>query len=139
MSAPIQSLEHRRSYILGGNAKVTIVSLRSGARFTYLIKRKDLEDGRFLHFVSVLNGPDNSSDFEFIGTIFGGDRYRHGTRSRIAPDAPSAKAFEWSWRNLGSPEIEVWHSGECSRCGRELTDPESIARGLGPTCAEKSL
>lgn len=28
-------------------------------------------------------------------------------------------------------------SGECSCCGRELTDPQSIQRGIGPICAEK--
>jgi len=28
-------------------------------------------------------------------------------------------------------------SGECSCCGRELTDPRSIERGIGPICAEK--
>lgn len=28
-------------------------------------------------------------------------------------------------------------TGQCSCCGRELTDPESIARGIGPICAEK--
>ena len=25
----------------------------------------------------------------------------------------------------------------CSSCGRELTDPESIERGVGPDCAER--
>lgn len=28
-------------------------------------------------------------------------------------------------------------SGECSCCGRELTDPRSIERGIGPICAAK--
>ena len=28
-------------------------------------------------------------------------------------------------------------SGECSCCGRELTDPRSIERGIGPICATK--
>jgi hypothetical protein len=28
-------------------------------------------------------------------------------------------------------------SGECSCCGRELTDPKSIERGIGPICATK--
>jgi hypothetical protein len=28
-------------------------------------------------------------------------------------------------------------SGRCSVCSRDLTDPESIARGIGPVCAEK--
>lgn len=28
-------------------------------------------------------------------------------------------------------------TGMCACCGRELTDPESIERGIGPICAEK--
>lgn len=28
-------------------------------------------------------------------------------------------------------------TGSCSCCGRELTDPKSIALGIGPICAEK--
>jgi hypothetical protein len=28
-------------------------------------------------------------------------------------------------------------SGCCAVCGRDLTDPESIARGIGPICAER--
>jgi hypothetical protein len=28
-------------------------------------------------------------------------------------------------------------SGECSCCGRELTDPQSISQGIGPICARK--
>lgn len=28
-------------------------------------------------------------------------------------------------------------SGECSCCGRKLTDPQSIERGIGPVCATK--
>jgi len=139
MTAPIENPKHRRAYMLGGNCKVTIVSLKSGARFTYQIKRKDLEDKRFLHFVSVLQGPDNQADFSFLGTIFGGEQYRHSGKSHITPDAPSARAFAWSWGHLDSPDIEVWHSGECSRCGRELTDPASIERGLGPVCAERAM
>jgi len=27
--------------------------------------------------------------------------------------------------------------GQCSCCGRELTNPESVARGIGPICAER--
>jgi hypothetical protein len=136
--AEITDPKDRHAYMLGGRCKVTIVSKRSGTRFTYDILRKDLEDGRFLHFVRVLQGPDNTQDYTFIGTIFGGQQYRHSQKSPIGPDAPSAKAFAWSWDHLDSQDFEVWHSGKCSRCSRELTDPESIRRGLGPVCAEKS-
>ena len=28
-------------------------------------------------------------------------------------------------------------TGACACCGRPLSDPESVARGIGPICAEK--
>jgi hypothetical protein len=49
------------------------------------------------------------------------------------------KAMEWLWTKLmigHIPEtIAVLHDGRCGACGRLLTDPESILRGLGPKCA----
>lgn len=33
------------------------------------------------------------------------------------------------------PDVQA---SRCARCGRPLTDPESIARGMGPVCAEKA-
>lgn len=34
------------------------------------------------------------------------------------------------------PQAEVLPATHCRICGRELTDPESIERGIGPTCYE---
>lgn len=34
-------------------------------------------------------------------------------------------------------QFHVYHTGICGRCGRELTDPESIKAGIGPTCRNK--
>lgn len=31
----------------------------------------------------------------------------------------------------------VHNSINCRRCGRKLTDPESIAKGIGPVCEGK--
>lgn len=141
MNAPVPP-PHRKAYLLAGDAKVTIVSKKTGDRFTYRVKAKEEIQGtlgastpKTLHFVSVLTGPDNEEDFRFIGTIFDAKVYVHGKKSHISPDAPSAKAFQWVWANLESEAFELWHSGRCARCHRELTDPESIERGLGPVCA----
>ncbi len=30
--------------------------------------------------------------------------------------------------------LEIRHSGKCGRCGRTLTTPESLDRGIGPEC-----
>jgi hypothetical protein len=35
------------------------------------------------------------------------------------------------------PNIEVYHTGNCSYCGRELTDPVSLEVGIGPICRSK--
>lgn len=135
MSSALLAPLWRKPYILGGKAKITLVSTKSGCRFTFRIRAKEVEENRTLYFVSVLTGPENTSDFSFLGTIFNGERYAHGSRSKIAPDAPSAKAFSWLWSHLASEDVEVWHSGRCGRCNRELTTPESIERGIGPVCA----
>jgi hypothetical protein len=131
-----------KTYTLAGNARVTLVSGATGARFTYRIsksKARANDDRPPVHFVALLSGPDNGADYTFLGTIFADGTFRHGRNSRIAKDAPSARAFDWAWDYLLDenlpPRAEVWHVGRCGRCGRALTVPESIASGLGPVCA----
>lgn len=42
-------------------------------------------------------------------------------------------------QNRFSVLAEFWHSGRCSKCGRELTDPVSIENGLGPVCGSRTM
>lgn len=140
-NAQFSNGEVARAFILAGNATVTLVSGATGARFTYRIREKEMRDGKTLHFVSLLSGPNNCEDYVFLGTIFSDAAYRHGRKSRIADSAPSARAFAWCWRFLAAgdlpPNVEVWHEGRCGRCARVLTVPESIASGIGPICATR--
>ena len=60
-------------------------------------------------------------------------------RSRLAQDAPSAKAFEWLFRQLSAghplpPQVRLCHCGKCGRCGKTLTVPHSVESGFGPEC-----
>lgn len=119
-------------FIYAGKAMLTVVGAKD--RFTYKIKIAD--DGN-LHFVSVLNGPDNWSNYQYIGFIRDGQLIA-GKKGH--PDAASYKAFAWTLAHLvKNPEqiaepLEVWHEGKCGRCGRKLTVPESIDQGYGPEC-----
>lgn len=133
MSAQLEPA-FRKDFLLAGRAKVTLVSKKTGTRFTYKVTKS--RDN--LHFVAVLVGPDNQGDYRYMGSIFDETRFRSTKGSKVGPDAPSFRAFAWAWEHLDSDHFELWHSGSCSRCGRELTNPESIQRGLGPTCAEKA-
>lgn len=127
-----------KSFILAGNATFTLVNEESGNRFTFKVVRPD-EDTP--HFVKVLTGSDNEDDFTFLGTIFNKRDFRHGRRSRITPEAQSAKAFNWAWPRILSdglpPQVKVFHEGRCGRCGRKLTVPESIESGIGPECSKR--
>ena len=131
-----------RAFLTGGNATVTLVSTKTGTRFTYKIRAAD--DGK-VHFVSLLNGPDNESDYKYLGRIARGVTFWAGRKvpkaGDIGPEAPSSAAFAWTWRqilNNALPDtLEVWHEGRCGRCNRKLTVPSSIASGWGPECADK--
>ena len=138
-------------FLEAGRAILTIRSRRSGERFTYRFRRPDATDDQAPAarpiFVSVLRGPDNSTDYVFIGTIFPTSsvcEVRPSRATKVGANAPSAKAVRWFLEcayggDRGAARltklVEVWHEGRCGRCGRLLTVPESVRRGIGPECA----
>jgi hypothetical protein len=136
---PFATAVEARRYMTAGKAVVTLVSVRTKARFTYRLTVSD--DGQAI-FVAVLNGPDNSSSYKYLGRI-ARDIFWEGRKvprdGDISRDAPSMRAFSWAWRMMlrGSipADLEVWHEGACGRCGRRLTVPESVASGFGPECS----
>jgi hypothetical protein len=133
--AVIEGQEAIRRFVMAGNSTFTLVSRKTGTRFTY--KVQVAKDGN-MHFVKALTGQDNENSFTYFGYIRR-DVFLHGKKSRIGIDAPSVKAFAWFWRRLVSggnlAAMEFYHEGHCGRCGRKLTVPESIRTGLGPECA----
>lgn len=142
----LASVDAAMTFILAGNARITLVSKKTGTRFSYRIRAKQ-DDGAAkdalpkLWFVSVLTGSDNESDYTYLGQIWADSNlYAHGRKSKIGSNAPSARGFAWMWHRLVvsqqlPADLEIWHEGQCGRCGRALTVPESIARGIGPECA----
>lgn len=129
-------------FMLAGNATFTLRNNLTGNHFTYRIKKgkqSRISSGEPPHFVQLLSGPDNTSDYQFMGTIFDSETYRQGKKSRIGSNAPSNMAFSWLWDAMTKcktiPEhIDVMHAGKCGRCARKLTDPVSIETGFGPHC-----
>lgn len=140
-------------YITAGRATVTVRSTATGARLTFKFKgaKSELNDqgpnNRHARtfWVSVLRGPDNTSDYMFLGGIKeDGNGCWHvvgRSRSKVTDDAVSVKALHWMAAALSRPDdkfvaqAQWWHEGRCGRCGRKLTVPESINTGLGPECA----
>jgi hypothetical protein len=100
---------------------------------------KGFKDRPETQIASFLSGSDNESDYTGFATVTGQNvavwkRFRDG-------DTLITKALEFV---LKKPEDAATYgmayameSGNCYRCGRTLTVPASIHRGLGPECAKK--
>lgn len=49
----------------------------------------------------------------------------------------AAAVMNWLNGDASEDKAEYYESNECGRCGRQLTDPVSIDRGIGPECYSK--
>jgi hypothetical protein len=131
-----------KEFMTAGKALFTLKNEETGNRFTFKVS-KPKDENKNMFFVSVLNGPDNYSNYMYMGCIF--DKTFKLTRnSKVTQAAPSYRAFNRLWDmitgNHDLPEqVKVLHNGKCARCGRRLTVPESIESGFGPHCLEKAL
>jgi len=137
-----------RDYIIAGKALVTAESEKTGNHLTFKVKQcKDYDGNKVKRwFVSVLSGPDNEDSYSYIGLLDGRGgvavpEFRLTAKSRYPETATCVRGFKYMWSHLVAgnlpPSMTLRHHGKCGRCGRTLTVPESIDRGIGPECWEK--
>jgi hypothetical protein len=114
-------------------ADFTIKSLATGKDYTYAISRSEFK-GKWYTHIKVETG---YLEFKRLGSYFNGKIYQKGQ----VVDSPSAVAIGFVLKKVEEGKIEfldanveVMHKGCCLRCGRALTDAQSIERGLGPVC-----
>lgn len=120
------------------NATYTVVMDASEADWDTVRIRpwKSRADGS--RVLAMLVGPDNGTDYVGVGTIhpdgtvslwsdYRGNRRIEGVVARLAASsAEDHDAMRHGYALL---------SGRCARCGRVLTVPASLHRGVGPECA----
>lgn len=128
------------NYITSGKGTFTIVG--NSTRYTFKAGQSKDDQGNLSPvFIKVLTGPDNTSDYQYIGFLRLNDILNLQAGRKGNQQHPAFKALWWvlqaalrgKWDAL--QQVEFWHEGTCGRCGRALTVPESIERGLGPKCA----
>lgn len=131
-------------FILAGHAIFTVSNGR-GEHYTFRVTKKENDDGRPpVWFVSLLTGPNNESDYTYLGLL---DvalwRIRLTQKSRMTAESKPVKVFDWTLARVREGQdgkmlpagYKIHHEGKCGRCGRTLTVPESVTSGLGPECA----
>lgn len=131
-----------KSLVLAGNATITLESGATGKHFTYKIKRCENDDN--LYFVRLLTGEDNEKSYTYIGCYYADSGYFHPVKKYASIDRTgwpkSMRAIHYLFVKIDDvpDNLHVYHAGKCCRCGRKLTTPESIEKGIGPEC-EKYL
>lgn len=133
--------ENARKFALAGNATFTLVSEDTQKRFTYRMSKCDKNAA--LYFIEVLVGSDNVSDYRYCG-CYNNDtcKFTPTVSYRNSPTyawPASLRAIQYFLCNIDnlSCKLHMYHEGKCARCGRKLTTPESITRGIGPECLRR--
>jgi len=141
-----------KDFILAGNA---IFTVREGdEHLTYRIKKPTHEKGRKLslsernnkpYFIGKLVGPDNTSDYRYLGVLnentfevnlTGKSMYTKSSKAVQVLEL-ALGAIRENDMSILSPNMEILAPKYCGRCARLLTVPESIENGIGPECFTK--
>ena len=135
------TIELDRNFFFGGNATFTVESDVTGAWRTYKI-RQFKKTERFptpTYGVFLLAGPDNQNSYAYIGMVDKATGFFRLTKnSKRNENSPDVIIFKWVMQGVFNGMVlrggHIHHEGKCGCCGRTLTVPESIKRGIGPEC-----
>ena len=128
-----------KNFVLGGKAIFTLDLNEEYAfsndlkdHYTFKVSKKENpENERYpvTYFVSLLTGPDNTSNYTYLGLLDPAVRLLNRTLNLVWNENTEA---------IQTAGFDLHHEGRCGRCGRVLTVPESILSGFGPECAGKA-
>lgn len=122
------------------NAFYTVVDAATGEQATFKIEQtpSHWEKPRGTQVVYVLTGPNNESDYTFIGWLSSNRLFRKGSKSTFSEQS---KTIRLLYKLLNSSDTLEYGqafalmSNRCFKCGALLTNAESAIFGLGPKCA----
>lgn len=133
-----------KTFVLAGRAVFT-VSNPAGERYTFRVTHKPAA-GKWAEtwFAALLTGPNNESDYTYLGIVEPEGKVRLTGKSPYPETALPVKvlafALRVAWGVQKLPDGYAFHhEGKCGRCGRTLTVPESVESGIGPECAKMML
>src|SRR6266704_490174 len=105
MTHKFHSASDASAFVMAGNAIITVSSAKTGARFTFrIVAPKHNYDDKIkpeqakVHFVCLLTGPNNTSDYTYMGVLrhtVAGLAFQLTAKSRMTEDAPAMKAFRY--------------------------------------------
>jgi hypothetical protein len=140
-------------FALAGRSVFTVVAgddctiATPGERFTIKFARPKPKGGSTApspcRFAYVETGGSGRARWSYLGWFLETSPDLRPGKSRVPRSDPAAAiaeacaiaAVEGSLP--GTNVVSIYHNGACGACGRKLTDPVSIATGLGPECTKR--
>ena len=138
-SAQFHNPADLQTYCFGGRGVVTLHNPVTNVHHTYYIKKPQNEDEfpQDVYFVYAVHVAEGINKCFYIGMIEQG-KFRLTRASRYATHTAIVKGANYLMRMMHDikafRKMNVYHEGMCSVCGRPLTSPKSLHRGIGPKC-----
>lgn len=120
-------------FVLGGRAFFVLYSQATGNQFRFkVVECRDIPGWNLFDFTGL--------EKKRIGWISDTHIIKWADPLPIRNEEAAA-AFRYFWKKLLIQQVpdrlEILHTGNCSVCGRELTDAISLTFGIGPECRKK--
>lgn len=113
---------------------IITVKLVNGRHFTYRISTPKSGYLKDRQIVELLVGPNNQQDYKGWGFITKTGAIRIWNKQYTEAFIKHAELL----MGLAENHVSEWfQAGRCMKCGRVLTDPDSIELGMGPVCGGK--
>lgn len=127
-----------KDYCMGGNAIVTLTS-PTKVHHTYYIRAPYKEDkADFTSDVRFVYALAEEDQWKYVGQLLKDGTIFRATKNSVYGTASQVfKGVKYLVKMMNSDfdtPMMLQHEGCCSKCGRRLTDPVSIERGIGPKC-----
>ena len=153
VSSGVISNDKALEFMLAGCSEFIMKSGKTGHKLRYKLDKKlstqmKNSDGSLGgDYIYWLNTAESNGTFVYAGVLFFDNKTKQfkfgkGARGNLNYNDVRVKSILYVLNRLYKGEtsvnVEIYHVGKCGRCGKRLTDPESIERGLGPMCAKAS-
>lgn len=135
-----------KEFILGGNADFTIqqdpVNGNNGFAVKYRVVRNDNGSCWFVYTEIATTGQSlisQGKNLVYQGYLKRDMSFNVGKKGVSDYNVSAIKGLLWVLNRADNlPDVvHIYHHGRCSKCGRKLTDVESLRCGLGPTCRKR--
>jgi len=136
-----RALAYLLSPLPGHTCVVTARSISTGQHFIYHVKKSPVKDvgHGYLRVNVQCSGENDANETRPVGTCYLSHK-GFLAAPKVDARAPSVRAWAWLWASIRQggdklPEgLELWHEGNCGRCGKALRATEG---DYGPKCAAK--